>query len=609
MMNETILNGKSMDIVADNIQKLKGIFPDVFTEGKVDFEKLEAVLGNYIEKDNERYNFTWHGKSQALRLAQTPSTGTLRPCKEESKDWDTTQNLYIEGDNLEVLKLLQKSYHNKVKMIYIDPPYNTGKDFVYPDNYKDNIQNYLEITGQVDGEGNKVGTNSESSGRYHTNWLNMMYPRLKLARNLLSDNGVIFVSIDDNEIDNLKKICNEIFGEENFVGCFLWRKKSTSTNVANALVSPQVDYQLCYSKGSNSCLNRRVTSVETRNYPLRDERGNYRATVIEKKDAGDYARETMKYQILGQYPREGKRWQIGEKTAREYEEQGRLFNDNGIIKLKIYEGEDKDTYSANPNLLLDTGSTDIANKETNIDLFSIPELFSNPKPLALLIHLLRMGTEEDSIILDFFSGSATTAHAIMQLNYEDNGKRKFIMVQFPEETDSKSEAFKNGFRNICEIGKERIRRAGNKLSNMEKDIDSGFKVLKLDSSNIKKWNPNYDNIEQTLYDHINNFVEGRTELDVVFEIMVKYGIDLTMPIEEYNLAGKKVYSIGFGALMICLDQNIDLEIAHEITKLRDELQPEVCRVVFKDNGFRNDDIKTNVKENLKVNHFDEIVSI
>lgn len=608
-MNETILNGESMNIVADNIQKLKAIFPDVFTEGKVDFEKLEAVLGNYVEKDNERYNFIWYGKSQALRLAQTPSTGTLRPCKEESKDWDTTQNLYIEGDNLEVLKLLQKSYHNKVKMIYIDPPYNTGKDFVYPDNYKDNMQNYLEITGQVDGEGNKVGTNSEASGRYHTNWLNMMYPRLKLARNLLCGNGVIFISIDDNEVENLKKICNEIFGEENFIGSFLWRKKSTSTNVANALVSPQVDYQLCYSKGNESCLNRRVTSVETRNYPLKDERGNYRATIIEKKDAGDYARETMKYKILGQYPREGKRWQIGEKTAREYEKQGRLYNDNGAIKLKIYEGEDKDTYSANPNLLLECGSTDTASKETNIELFSIPELFSNPKPLELLNHLLKMGSNEDSIVMDFFSGSATTAHAIMQLNCEDKGKRKFIMVQFPEETDAKSEAFKNGFRNICEIGKERIRRAGNKLNNLQNGIDTGFKVLKLDSSNIKKWNPDYDNIEQTLYDHISNFVEGRTELDVVFEIMLKYGIDLTMPIDEYTLADKKVYSIGFGALIICLDQQIDLEIAHEITKLRDELQPEVCRVVFRDNGFKDDMIKTNVKENLKVNHFDEIISI
>lgn len=406
--------------------------------------------------------FIWKGKYNAIKFSETPSEFKLIECKEESKNFDTTENLYIEGDNLEVLKLLQKTYHSKVKIIYIDPPYNTGKKFIYNDKF-----------------GNKKDK--------HTDWLNMMYPRLKLAKDLLMDDGVIFISIDDNEVENLKKICNEIFGEQNFVGCFLWRKKSTSTNVANALVSPQVDYQLCFAKNSENCLNRRVTLVETRNYPFEDNRGKYRTTVIEKKDAGDYARNSMKYDILGQHPREGKRWQIGEKTAREYEANGRLFIDGGIVRLKIYQEDDKDTYSANPNLLLEHGSTDNASKETNVDLFNTPELFSNPKPLSLIKHLINIGTRFDSIVIDFFSGSATTAHAVMELNAEDGGNRKFIMVQLPEETEEKSVANKAGYKNICEIGKERIRRAGEKILQDNKakegieNLNIGFKVFKLDS--------------------------------------------------------------------------------------------------------------------------------
>ena len=492
-MIETTLTGKTPDLGEENIKKLMTMFPEVVTEGKVDFEKLKQLLGEYVDDSNERYNFTWNGKGRALRLAQTPSLGTLRPCKEESKNWDTTQNLYIEGDNLEVLKLLQKCYYGKVKMIYIDPPYNTGKDFVYKDDFHDNLENYKRITGQVDGNGKPISTNTETSGRYHTDWLNMMYPRLRLARNLLADDGVIFISIDDNEVENLKKICNEIFGESNFIGCFLWKKKSTSTNVANALVSPQVDYQLCYGKKvSPQSLNRRETTTNQREYPFEDENGKYRTTIIEKKDSGDYARETMKYPILGIYPRDGKRWQIGEKTAREYERANRFLIDNGIVKLKIYEKDDKSTFSANPTLLVDLGSTDSANKETNVELFGREELFPNPKPTKLLLHLLKMGTNNDSIVLDFFSGSATTAHAVMQLNAEDGGNRRFIMVQLPEPTEENSEAYKAGYKNICEIGIERIRRAGEKIKEEYKDkegienLDIGFKVFKLDTSNIRK---------------------------------------------------------------------------------------------------------------------------
>ncbi|CRZ33918.1 adenine-specific DNA-methyltransferase [Herbinix hemicellulosilytica] len=615
-MIETILTGKTPDIGEENIKKLMTMFPEVVTEGKVDFEKLKQVLGEYVDDSNERFNFTWNGKGLALRLSQTPSLGTLRPCKEESKNWDTTQNLYIEGDNLEVLKLLQKCYYGKVKMIYIDPPYNTGKDFVYKDDFHDNLENYKRITGQVDGNGKPISTNTETSGRYHTDWLNMMYPRLRLARNLLADDGVIFISIDDNEVENLKKICNEIFGESNFIGCFLWKKKSTSTNVANALVSPQVDYQLCYGKKvSPQSLNRRETTTNQREYPFEDENGKYRTTIIEKKDSGDYARETMKYPILGIYPRDGKRWQIGEKTAREYERANRFLIDNGIVKLKIYEKDDKSTFSANPTLLVDLGSTDSANKETNVELFGREELFPNPKPTKLLLHLLKMGTNNDSIVLDFFSGSATTAHAVMQLNAEDGGNRRFIMVQLPEPTEENSEAYKAGYKNICEIGIERIRRAGEKIKEEYKDkegienLDIGFKVFKLDTSNIRKWQPDYDNLEQSLMDYVDNFVEGRTEFDVVYEIMLKYGLDLTYPVDEFTIAGKKVYSIGYGMLMICLDNEITTEVAKGILTKIKELSPESSRVVFKDNGFKSDSNKTNIKEILKSGGIEEFITI
>ena len=324
------LDGLSMDLENANMEKLKSVFPECFAEGKLDIDKLLSLCGEYIDNDFEKYKFEWKGKSECLRLAQKRSTGTLRPCCEESVNFDDTENVYIDGDNLEVLKLLQTAYYNKIKMIYIDPPYNTGNDFVYEDDFADPMARYKEVTQQT------TKSNPETMGRYHTNWLNMMYPRLRLAANLLRDDGVIFISIDDNEVFNLKKVCDEVFGEENFVGNFIWKKKSTSTNVANTLVSSLTDHILCYSKSDTQCINRRKTSVETRNYPFSDDEGRYRTTIIEKKDAGSYSRATMKYPIMGIYPREGKRWQIGEKTAREYEQKNRFVVDKGIVKLKIY---------------------------------------------------------------------------------------------------------------------------------------------------------------------------------------------------------------------------------------------------------------------------------
>ena len=630
-MIETDLNGQTPNIAEENITKLKTIFPDVFTEGKVDFEKLQQVLGNYIETSNERYNFSWNGKAKALRLAQTPSMGTLRPCKEESKDWDTTQNLYIEGDNLEVLKLLQKSYHGKIKMIYIDPPYNTGGDFVYPDNYTNSIENYKIITGQIDSDGKSISSNSETSGRYHTDWLNMMYPRLRLARNLLSDNGVVFLSIDDNEVDNLRKICTEIFGEVNFVGCIAKKTKLTSNN--GTFFAPSHEYVLVYAK--------QIGDLEGFDDPLSQEDPEYLKLF-------KYEDEYSKYNIVGLYqpsltlersrnaryfidcpdgskciPPEGKRWRVIESSYFEMVEKkvivfketktSPLMDENAKqskwnIYTKIYL-KDRLASGMRPVTFLDK----FPNSEASKELIKLQIPFDFSKPRKLIQYLIKICNCTDNIILDFFSGSATTAHAVMELNAEDGGNRKFIMVQLPETTDENSEAFKAKYTTICEIGKERISRSGEKIKEAQgselQSLDIGFKVLKLDSSNIRKWQPDYENLEFSLTDFLDNYLEGRTEFDVVYEIMLKYGIDLTYPVDEHFIVNKIVYSIGFGMLIICLDNEITTEIAKGILDLVKELAPETTRVVFKDNGFKTDSNKTNIKEILKCGGIEEFITL
>lgn len=588
----------------ENFKKLAALFPNAVTEtidenGEVvraiDKDVLmQEISCTVVDGKEERYQFTWPDKKKSVLLANAPISKTLRPCREESVDFDTTENLYIEGDNLEVLKLLQETYLGKIKMIYIDPPYNTGNDFVYEDDFAQSTEEYLANSGQYDEDGNRLFKNLDSNGRFHTDWLNMMYPRLRLAKDLLTDDGVIFISIDDNEQENMKKVCDEIFGASNFIGCFLWKKKSTSTNVANALVSAQTDYQLCYGKNTSPLsLNRRATTTEERKYPFIDEKGNYRTTIIEKKDSGDYARASMKYPILGVYPREGKRWQIGEKTAREYETQNRFIIDDGVVKLKIYEKDDKTTFSANPTLLLNYGSTDSAAKETNISLFNQAELFSNPKPTELLHHFIKMSTHTDSIILDFFAGSATTAHAVMQLNAEDKGHRKFIMVQLPEETDEKSEAYKAGYRNICEIGKERIRRAAKKIAeeNLEAAFDGGFRVLKCDSSNMKDVYYSPADFELNLLDTMeDNIKEDRTAEDLLFQVMLDLGVTLSSRIEETTIAGKKVFDVADGFLIACFDEDVNEETIKAIA------QKEPYYFVMRDSSLANDSVATNFEQ-------------
>jgi len=638
-MIETTLTGKTPDIGEENIKKLMTIFPEVVTEGKVDFEKLKQVLGEYVDDSNERYNFTWNGKGRALRLSQTPSLGTLRPCKEESKNWDTTQNLYIEGDNLEVLKLLQKSYHSKVKMIYIDPPYNTGKDFVYPDDFHDSLENYKKLTGQVDSEGNRISTNTEASGRYHTDWLNMMYPRLRLARNLLRDDGVIFISIDDNEVHNLRKICDEVFGEDNFVNLVVV-KMSELSGLKMKFVNkfPKLkEYLLVYSKNKSN-LRINIPKEKKDFDKIKDYSKYYTNIIVNIDDEPDnwvimpFNEYITRNNIVLNTEEEIVKWKIenadrmvyrtNSKTVEKYIQKNpdckpicRIVNADGN---EIIKWDNKEMLFLNKYIENYVGDLwlDISTINLNKEICDMPTFENGQKPLSLIKRIINVcPSREDCIILDFFSGSATTAHAVIQLNAEDGGKRRFIMVQLPEPTDENSEACKAGYTNISEIGKERIRRAGEKIREEYRDkeniesLDTGFKVFKLDTSNIRKWQPDYDNLEQSLMDYVDNFVEGRTEFDVVYEIMLKYGLDLTYPVDEFTIAGKKVYSIGYGMLMICLDNEITTEVAKGILTKIKELSPESSRVVFKDNGFKSDSNKTNIKEILKSGGIEEFITI
>lgn len=611
------LDGLSMDVVAENKKKLMELFPEVFTEEGIILDKLKTVFGEYVEDKDDYYNFTWNGKDKALRLSQAQSTGTLRPCKEESKNWDTTQNLYIEGDNLEVLMLLRKSYHGKIKMIYIDPPYNTGKDFVYKDNYRDNLKNYLELTNQVDDEGNKWSSNSEQSGRYHTDWINMMYPRLRIARDLMKDDGVIFISIDDNEVDNLKKICNEIFGEVNFIANIVWKHTQQSKNDERHF-SRQFNYNLVYAKNIDVLHNFRFdrTEEDNKNYsnPDNDPKGMWRSGDVRSPNF----RATLCYDLIApngyaiKAPENGWRW--SEETMKEKVESGEVIfrKDNSGIIRKIYlANQDGRT----PENLWDGnkfGNTRLATAEIK-DLFDGFAIFDTPKPKELIMNMLQIATNPDSIVLDFFSGSSTTAQAVMELNLIDDGNRRFIMVQIPEKTSDKSIAFKNGYSTISQIGKERIRRSSEKIiranTSKNSNCDVGYKVFKLDTSNIKKWDANNQNLEDYLSYMVDNFVEGRTEEDVLYEIMLKYGIDLTAPIESRSIAGKNVYSIGFGALFVCLDMEITIDVVEGIVAYKDELEPARTSIIFRDNGFKDSTVKTNALQILRTNDIEEVMSI
>ncbi len=594
---------KSPDIVAGNVEKLKALFPEALTEGNLDFDVLKQLLGASVDDREEKYGLNWHGKRRARQLALIPSSGTLRPHPADSVDWDTTQNLMIEGDNLEVLKLLQKSYSGKVKLIYIDPPYNTGKDFIYPDDFQDNIKNYLELTGQVDGEGHKLTSNTEASGRFHTDWLNMMYPRLKLAKGLLSDEGAIFISIDDGEQANLKLVCNEIFGQENFVACIVWQKVYSPANDKKG-IDAMHDYVLVYQKTDAFKVNllpRTAKQDDAYDNPDNDHRGPWKAVDTTRAEHRDYAyfpvltpsgREVL--------PAQGRSWAFTKEELPSLLADNRLwFGRDGSSKpskklflTEVKQGLVPTTWWGHE----DAGHNDEAKKELK-SLMTEGLPFQTPKPTRLIRRAAILATSKDSndIILDFFAGSGTTGQAILELNKQDSGNRRVILTQLPEPTGD------DRYPTIAEIAKERLRRAGKRIREENPMFagDLGFRVFKLSSSNIRAWEPNREDLPTTLEASVEHLKTERTEQDILFELLLKLGLDLSIPIEQKTIAGKTVHNIGAGTLIVCLADHIHASevelLAMGIVAWHDELATAGdTRVVFRDDAFANDVAKTNL---------------
>lgn len=599
------------NLADEKFERLKDFFPNAITETidengdlvrAIDKDILEQEISNtVVEGRDERYQFTWPDKKKAVLNANAPIAKTLRPCREESLNFDQTENLYIEGDNLEVLKLLQETYLGKIKMIYIDPPYNTGKDFVYNDSFKKSTKDYLEQSGQISDGGNRLGQNLESNGRFHTDWLNMIYPRLKLARNLLADDGVIFISIDDNEQANLKKICDEIFGENNFIANLIWKSKSGGANDSR-FIAVDHEYILVYSKNSDELIiNLDLEAEVTTVYNRKDENGEYALDRLDKQSIR-YSK-SLDYEIIdpegkAYYPKHkdiknpNATWRWSKETVKErYNE---LVFENGNVYTKNY----KKKGSIPRSLLIEDrfGRTRTGKKNMN-ELFD-SNIFSSPKPLSLLRFLTQISTSNNSTILDFFAGSSTTAEAIIEQNLKDGGNRKFIMVQLTEETDEKSEAYKAGYKNICEIGKERIRRAGKKIleDNKDKegidDLDIGFRVLKTDSSNMKDVYYKPEEISQNFLDAFeDNIKEDRSGEDLLFQVMLDLGISLSAKIDLENIGGKDVYIVDDGYLIACFDRDIDDDLVEKLAK------KEPAFVVFRDSSMKSDS---------SLNNFDQI---
>ena len=584
----------SLNVVGSNIEKIQQLFPNCVTErlgkdGKpelaIDFEKLQAELSNdIIGEGEERYQFTWPDKRAANRLANTHTTMTLRPCREESVDFDNTQNLYIEGDNLDVLKALRETYLGKVKMIYIDPPYNTGNDFVYNDEYNVDKEEEEGRNGLFDEDGNQTLSqyerNTASNGRFHTDWLNMIYPRLKVARDLLTEDGVIFISIDDNEQKNLKNVCDEIFGISNFIAQVIWERAFSPVNLMKHF-SPSHDYILCFAKNIDIAICNgipRTAEADSRYInPDNDPRGVWSSSDISVGPAvpeNIYPITTPSGRIVE--PPAGRSWSLSKKAFLERLNDNRIWfgpDGNGVPRIKRFLSELR-KQGMTPMTLWkkeDVGHSQDATQKLQ-KLFDGHKFFDYPKPVELIKRSLSLYTNKDSLVLDFFSGSATTAHAVMQLNAEDGGNRKFIMVQLPEKTDEQSEAYKAGYKNICEIGKERIRRAGQKIKEENKDkegiekLDTGFRVLKLDTSNME--DVYYTPQEFTMQSLFNENVKAdRTGEDLLFQVMLDLGIELSAKIETRQIAGKTVYFVDGNYLAACFDQNVNETAITEIAKL------------------------------------------
>jgi len=660
-LTETDSESKSADIVAENIVRLQELFPEAFTEGKVDFEILKQLLGAAVEERDEKYGLNWYGKRRARQFALVPSTGTLRPCPDESVDWATTQHLIIEGDNLEVLKLLKKSYDKKVKLIYIDPPYNSGEDRIYPDDFVDSIRNYRMLTNQVDSDGRKLTSNSEASGRFHTDWLNMMYPRLKLARSLLRKDGVMFVSIDEHEYFHLRMLCSEVFGEENLLGTVVW-KNATDNNPTN--IATEHEYLLVVARTREAVEPEWKSSISD----IKDLLVRVGRELTEKlegealTDAYDQWYKEHKSELwpLDRYKyidkggiytgsqsvhnpgREGYRYDVPHKVTKRPCKQplmGYRFpketmddllardrilfgeDESKIIELKVYAAEYEEKLASVLDLDGRLGSYDL--KE---DFPNEGKVFSNPKPVRLLTSFFPFLLKNDGdLVLDFFAGSGVTAKAVFALNAKDSVQRRFCLVQLPEPLDPSEREQKPAANlcqhlgrplNIAEVTKERVRRAANKIREQNPMFagDLGFRVFKLASSNIRAWEPDRDDLPKTLQESVEHLKTGRTEVDILFELLLKLGLDLTVPIEQRTIAGKTVHSIGAGSLLVCLAPEIagkEVEsLALGIVDWYKALAPAGdTTVVFRDSAFADDVAKTNLTAILQQHELENVRSL
>lgn len=683
-------DGESENAVNGNIEALKAILPDAFTENGVNFDVLRQLLGDDVADGEEKYGLSWHGKKKARQIALTPSTGTLLPCPQESVDWATTKNLFIEGDNLEVLKLLQKSYAGAVKMVYIDPPYNTDGDFIYPDRFQDNLDTYLRYTGQVGEDGIRISSNTETSGRKHTNWLSMMLPRLKLARTLLSDSGLLLCHIDEHEVSNLHHLLDELFGAENNLGPIVWDKRNPKGDATG--IATQHEYIVIYAKNAEKLKEEHPIKRPKKNAERMINKATSLFAKIGKSTTPDDLKNIVrKYNLpvdLSEYERvydidevnsEFRSWLSrqpvsgGEAAYKFIDTAGQVYRpvsmawpnkkqapeeyfrplkhpttgmecpvpergwrnppstmDDLLRSKQILFGEDESKQPERKYVLVDNMEENVpsiipfgGSDDALLADLGIP--FDNPKPLSLAKDLLKYFLSEGDTFIDFFAGSATAGHASMQLCAETGLNLRFVLVQLPETLDATKKEQKLAVDfcksigkplNISEISKERIRRAVNKIraEGTDHPIDLGFKVFKLDSSNIRAWNPDAADLEKTLLDHAEHLVEGRSEQDVLYELLLKRGVDLAVPIEEREFAGKTVYSIGYGVLFACLDETIEKaeieDLAKGITGWHNELEPAAdTQVVFRDSAFADDIAKTNMTAILEQNGIAHVRSL
>ncbi|EHZ2538222.1 site-specific DNA-methyltransferase [Vibrio parahaemolyticus] len=601
----------SPNMVDQNIEKLAQLFPGCVTEAQgedgklrkaIDFDLLKQELSrNIVEGPQERYQLNWPGKREALLTANAPIAKTLRPCREESVDFDTTQNLFIEGDNLDALKLLQETYLGQVKMIYIDPPYNTGKDFVYEDDFAENVDSYVERSNQVDELGNRLFANTESNGRFHSDWLSMMLSRLKLSRNLLREDGVIFISSDDVEVSNIRKVGDEVFGEKNFIGTILWKKKTNGNNMGH--IPPVHDYITCYAKNEayevlrGFELSEEYISSSYKN-PDNDPNGPWTTSDLSANHEGPYFGIVNPNTGKEYFPAEGRFWVFNEQEVQKRISEGRIIfgktGNAGPVQKKYL--AERDSTRTKPESWWDEHGLNSDGTAEVAELFA-PKVFSHPKPTKLIRHLIDMSSEGDDIILDFFAGSGTTAHSVIAQNIEDGGNRKFICIQLDEAFDKKSVGYKKGFKTISELSKERIKRVAQKFKNeLSSNSDLGFRVLKVDNSNMADVYYQPDTMTQEdLFAQVDNVKEGRTEEDLLFQVMLDWGVDLTLPIRREIVDGKTVFFVADNALVACFDKESGINEAF----VKELAKSEPLRLVFRDAGFASDSTKINVEQVLK----------